>query len=141
MEELLARARRAVLATISADGTPRLVPIAFAFADGVLYSALDDKAKTVSDPHDLARVRDIVARPAVSVLVDHWDEDWTKLAWLRLVGRASILESGVPEHAMAVELLRERYPQYASHRLEERPVIRVVVQRTVEWSASGEASA
>ena len=140
MEELLARARRAVLATIAADGKPRLVPIAFAFAEGVLYSALDDKAKTVSDPHHLARVRDIVARPAVSVLVDHWDEDWTKLAWLRLVGRASILESGVPEHAMAVGLLRDRYPQYASHKLEERPVIRIAVERTVEWSAAGEAS-
>ena len=136
MEELLARARRAVLATIAADGTPRLVPIAFAFADGVIYSALDEKPKRVSDPHDLARVRDISARPQVSVLVDQWDEDWTQLAWLRLVGRASLLESGVPEHAVAVRLLRERYPQYASHRLEERPIIRIAVDKTSSWSAS-----
>ena len=136
MEELLARARRAVLATIAPDGTPRLVPIAFAFADGVIYSALDEKPKRVSDPHDLARVRDISARPQVSVLVDQWDEDWTQLAWLRLVGRASLLESGVPEHAVAVRLLRERYPQYASHRLEERPIIRIAVDKTSSWSAS-----
>ena len=136
MEELLARARRAVLATIAPDGTPRLVPIAFAFADGVIYSALDEKPKRVSDPHDLARVRDISARPQVSVLVDQWDEDWTQLAWLRLVGRASLLESGVPEHAVAVRLLRERYPQYASHRLEERPIIRIDVDKTSSWSAS-----
>jgi len=135
MEELLERARRGVLATIAADGTPRLVPIAFAFADGVLYSALDDKPKSVSDPHDLARVRDIVARPRVSVLLDHWDEDWAQLEWLRLIGRASILESGVPEHAAAVGLLRKRYPQYASHRLEERPIIRIAVERKVGWSA------
>ena len=136
MEELLARARRAVLATVAPDGTPRLVPIAFAYADGVIYSALDEKPKKVADPHDLARVRDISARPQVSVLVDQWDEDWTQLAWLRLVGRASLLESGVPEHAVAVRLLRERYPQYASHRLEERPIIRIDVDKTSSWSAS-----
>ena len=136
MEELLARARRAVLATISADGTPRLVPITYAFADGVIYTALDEKPKSVADPHDLARVRDIVARPQVSVLVDHWDENWTKLAWLRLIGRASILESGAAEHAVAISLLRERYPQYADHRLEARPIIRIAVQHTKSWSAS-----
>ena len=136
MEELLERARRGVLATIAADGTPRLVPIAFAFSDGVLYSALDEKPKSVSDPHDLARVRDISSRPQVSVLVDEWDEDWTKLSWVRLVGRASLLESGVAEHAVAVGLLRERYPQYASHRLEERPIIRIEVDRISSWSAS-----
>ena len=112
------------------------MPIAFAFADGVIYSALDEKPKRVSDPHDLARVRDISARPQVSVLVDQWDEDWTQLAWLRLVGRASLLESGVPEHAVAVRLLRKRYPQYASHRLEQRPIIRIKVDKTSSWSAS-----
>ncbi len=139
MEELLAQARRAVLATISPDGTPRLVPIAYAFANGVIYSALDEKPKQVADPHDLARVRDIVARPRVSVLVDTWDEDWTKLAWLRLIGRASLLESGEPEHAVAITLLRERYPQYAGQRLEGRPIIRIAVERTASWSASAEA--
>jgi PPOX class probable F420-dependent enzyme len=141
MEELLARARRGVLATIADDGAPRLVPIAFAYADGVIYSALDEKPKSVSDPHELARVRDISQRPQVSVLVDEWDEDWTKLAWLRLVGRASILESGAPEHADAVRLLRDRYPQYASHRLENRPIIRIVVDRSVSWPTSSEAPA
>jgi PPOX class probable F420-dependent enzyme len=135
MEELLAQARRAVLATIAPDGLPRLVPIAFAYSDSVIYTALDEKPKTVADPHDLARVRDIAARPEVSVLVDQWDEDWTKLAWLRLIGRASILESGVGEHAIAVALLRERYPQYASHRLEDRPIIRIAIERSVSWPA------
>jgi len=141
MEELLAHARRAVLATISPDGTPRLVPIAYAFANGVVYTALDEKPKQVADPHDLARVRDIVARPQVSVLIDRWDEDWTKLAWLRVVGRASILESGEPEHALAVTLLRQRYPQYAGHQLEDRPIIRIAVERTASWSASAEVPA
>ena len=133
MEELLTRARRAVLATIAPDGSPRLVPIAYAYLDGVIYSALDEKPKRVADPHDLARVRDITERPQVSVLVDEWDEDWTKLAWRRLNGRASILEPGDAEHPVAVRLLRERYPQYAEHRLEDRPVIRIAVERSVSW--------
>ncbi len=105
----------------------------------VLYSALDEKPKTVSDPHLLARVRDIVERPNVSVLVDRWDEDWSRLGWLRLDGRASVLEpdgTATDEHSAAVRLLRERYVQYATHRLEDRPVIKIVVDRVVEWSAS-----
>jgi PPOX class probable F420-dependent enzyme len=142
--EMLEQSRHAVLGTTAADGRPRLVPMVFAVAaadDGVtvLYSALDEKPKTVSDPHQLARVRDIVERPAVSVLVDRWDEDWSRLGWLRLDGRATLLEPTDPdagEHAAAVLLLRDRYAQYASHKLEERPVLRVEVDRVVDWSAS-----
>jgi PPOX class probable F420-dependent enzyme len=137
--EVLSRARRAVLATIAADGRPRLVPIAFASADGILYTALDEKPKRVAEPHDLARVRDILARPEVTVLVDEWHEDWTRLAWERLYGRAELLESGAAEHAEAVKLLRQRYPQYEEHRLEERPIIRVTIDRTVSWSARDDA--
>ncbi len=135
-QALLGRARRAVLATVAADGRPRLVPIAYAYTDGVLYTALDEKPKHVSDPHELARVRDILARPQVTVLVDEWDEDWTRLAWLRLYGQATLLEPIASEHAAAVNLLRDRYSQYARHRLEERPVIRIAVERVVGWSAS-----
>jgi PPOX class probable F420-dependent enzyme len=142
--EMLERSRHAVLGTTAADGRPRLVPMVFAVAaadDGVtlLYSALDEKPKTVSDPHQLARVRDIVERPAVSVLVDRWDEDWSRLGWLRLDGRAMLLEPGgddTDEHAAAVQLLRDRYAQYATHKLEERPVLRIEVDRIVDWSAS-----
>ena len=105
----------------------------------VIYSALDEKSKTVGDPHQLARVRDIVERPAVSVLVDRWDEDWSRLGWQRLDGRAKLLEPGgddAGEHGAAVRLLRDRYAQYATHKLEERPVLRIEVDRIVDWSAS-----
>lgn len=146
--ELLDAARRGVLATIAPDGRPRLVPLAFAFTDSpdgpVVYSALDEKPKSVVDPRDLARVRDIVARPRVSVLVDRWSEDWSQLAWLRLEGMASVLEptdSPAGEHASAVGMLRARYPQYAGQSLEDRPIIRIAVERVVSWSAavSGES--
>ena len=100
----LASARRAVLATIAPDGRPRLVPICFV-VDGdppMLYTPIDDKPKRTDDPLALARVRDIAADPRVTVLVDRWDEDWTRLAWLRAEGRATLLEpgAGTGEHAI-----------------------------------------
>ncbi len=142
--ELLQVARRAALATSASDGRPRLVPIAYAYTryagEQIIYSALDDKPKSVADPRDLARVRDIRDRPQVSVLIDRWDEDWTRLAWLRLDGSASLIEPLDPptaEHAAAIRLLRSRYPQYAAMALERRPMIRVAINRVARWSAAG----
>jgi PPOX class probable F420-dependent enzyme len=141
---MLEQSRHAILGTMAPDGRPRLVPMVFAMADDgaetvVLYSALDEKPKSVSDPHRLARVRDIVERPNVSVLVDRFDEDWSRLAWPRLDGQATVLEpdgADAQEHAAAVRLLRQRYAQYATHHLEERPMLRIEVDRIVEWNAS-----
>lgn len=136
---LLDEARRAVLATIRRNGRPRLVPIAFAAVlsehDAIIYSALDEKPKTVVDPRRLGRVRDIIARPQVSMLVDRWSEDWTRLAWLRLDGTAELIEPGAGAHAhfAAVELLRARYAQYAGQRLEERPLLRIHVETSASW--------
>ncbi len=135
--------RRAVLATQAPDGRPRLVPICFALSsprpDGVdrLYTPIDEKPKRSLDPHDLARVRDILAHPAVTVLVDRWSEDWAELEWLRLEGDAEMLEPGdaAGEHRTAVALLRSRYPQYAGQDLDARPVLRIVVTRVLRWAA------
>jgi PPOX class probable F420-dependent enzyme len=138
----LAASRRAVLTTIARDGRPRSVPICFVLAedDAVLYTPLDDKPKRTDDPRALARVRDIAADPRVTVLADRWDEDWTRLAWLRIDGRATLIEPDDPvtvgEHAWAVGALRARYPQYAEHRLEARPIIRIAVERSVAWGAT-----
>lgn len=156
-----------VLATVAPDGTPRLVPVCFALriagltgaagdrADPIgpiLYVPIDEKPKRSADPRALARVRDILQRPAVSLLFERWDEDWSRLAWLRLRGRASLLEpegrdgAGAPgaaagqatgEHAAAVVALRARYPQYREHRLETLPLIRIVVERAVSWGRLG----
>ncbi len=77
------------------------------------------------------------------MLVDHWDEDWTKLAWAVLHGTASLLlpddPAAGPERARAISALRERYPQYAGHALEERPIIRIDVETVRSWAAASEA--
>lgn len=135
--------RLAVLATISPDGRPRLVPICFV-ADPerpVVYTPIDDKPKRDADPGALARVRDIAADPRVSILVDRWDEDWTRLAWLRCHGLAALLEPGVAdgrdaaERAPIIAALRAKYRQYEAHRLETRPLIRIKIERATSWGA------
>ncbi len=139
----VAAARRAVLATIRPDGEPRLVPICFVLADAaddlgrpILYSPLDDKPKASADPHRLGRVRDLLVLPAVTVLVDRWSEDWLHLGWMRLSGRGVLLEPEPrerEEHAGAVTALRAKYPQYADHDLEGRPIIRIAIDRVQRW--------
>jgi PPOX class probable F420-dependent enzyme len=135
----LVAARRAILATIDPGGRTRLVPVCFiveAVADERLrlLTPLDDKPKSTDDKRALARVRDIAARPAVSILVDRWDEDWTRLAWLRLHGAATLLEpADIPRDAIA--RLRSKYPQYATHDLESSPMIAIVVERATSWGA------
>ncbi|MFL5641041.1 MAG: TIGR03668 family PPOX class F420-dependent oxidoreductase [Chloroflexota bacterium] len=126
--------RRVVLVTVARDGRPRPMPICFTLADdaAVLYTPLDDKPKATDDLSTLARVRDISADPRVAVLADRWDEDWTRLAWLRAEGRGGLLEPA-PEHAAAVAALRARYPQYATHRLDGRPLIRIEIGRVTTW--------
>jgi coenzyme F420-0:L-glutamate ligase/coenzyme F420-1:gamma-L-glutamate ligase len=136
-------ARRATLATTAPDGRPRLVPICFALApdDDALgrariWTPLDEKPKRDADPRTLARVRDLLVLPQATLLVDRWDEDWTRLAWVRLYGTAELLEPEpreVEEHAAAVAALRAKHPQYASHALEGRPMIRISVDRVVAW--------
>ena len=142
----LAAARTATLATIAPDGRPRLVPICFVVSpdspDGRprLHSPLDDKPKRSDDPHELARDRDLLVLPNATLLVDRWSEDWDRLAWLRLETRAELLEPEPrerAEHEAAVEALRVKYPQYGTHRLEDRPILRFTVIRTVGWGDLG----
>jgi PPOX class probable F420-dependent enzyme len=136
----LAAARTATLATIAPDGFPRLVPICFVVGAGLplrIYTPLDDKPKRVADVRDLQRVRDILIRPAVALLVDRWSEDWSELGWLRLRGEAVLVEpaEAAGELAAAVAALRAKYPQYAVHRLDERPLIRIEVVAAGSWGS------
>ena len=136
----VAGARSATLVTIGPDGTPRPVPVCFVLESDapVLWTPIDEKPKRTDDPRSLARVRDIEARAEVAVLVDRWDEDWTRLAWVRCLGRAAIVDPRQPGHPDAVDALRAKYPQYADHRLEERPVVRIEVDRVTSWGALGD---
>ena len=77
-------------------------------------------------------MRDIRARPQVALLVDHWDEEWSRLAWLRIGGVARLVAETPPA---VIEALRAKYPQYAGQRLEGRPVIRIAVERVKGWGA------
>ena len=134
----LMAARTATLATIAPDGSPRLVPVCFVVRDGTdLYVPLDEKPKRTDDPRALARVRDILERPAAALLVHRWSEDWSELGWLRLRGEASLLEpSAEPElHAAVVGALRVKYRQYADHRLEARPLLAFNVVAARAWGS------
>jgi len=130
----LSEARTAVLTTVASDGLPRPVPICYVLAvtdDGrhAIFSPIDEKPKAGDDPLALARVRDIQADPRVSVLIDRWSEDWSQLGWLRIDGTAAIVEPTPP----IVTALRTKYPQYLGHRLEDRPMIRIVIDRVRSW--------
>jgi PPOX class probable F420-dependent enzyme len=144
---LLVTERRATLATVSPDGSPRLVPCCFALGvedDAIVIDTpIDAKPKASTDPMRLARVRDIRRDARVTLLVDRWDEDWRRLAWVRVEGTARLLlpwaERDASAHRAAVEALRIRYPQYREQRLEALPVIRITPERLTGWaSESGE---
>jgi PPOX class probable F420-dependent enzyme len=124
-----AEARVARLATADAAGRPHLVPIAFAVAGDTIYSAVDAKPKRTRALRRLANVR---ANPAVSLLVDHWDEDdWSRLWWVRADGRGRVLDPEDAEARRAVELLGERYPRQRA----EGEVLAVTVERWSGWTA------
>jgi PPOX class probable F420-dependent enzyme len=123
-------ARVARLATADAAGRPHLVPIAFAVAGATIYSAVDAKPKRTRALRRLANVRE---NPAVSLLVDHWeDDDWAALWWVRADGRGRVIDSEDPEARRAVELLRERYPAQR----DAGEVLAVEVERWSGWAAA-----
>ena len=127
-DELRARvsaAHVARLGTVDPTGRPHLVPICFALADDVVYTAVDQKPKRTKR---LARLENIRAHPEVAILVDHYDEDWQCLWWVRLRGRARVLMDG-DEAERALRLLGERYAQYR----EEPPRPPVLAIDVVEW--------
>ncbi len=132
---LLENARVAHLATADQYARPHVVPIVFIWRDDRLYFPLDRKPKREDDWHMLRRVRNIETNGRVSIVVDRYDEDWTKLAWVLLEGIATILETG-EERDEAATALADKYAQYGRGGLDDRPVVRVVIERTVQWSAS-----
>jgi PPOX class probable F420-dependent enzyme len=129
---LFAQARVARLATVGESGRPHLVPIAFALAGDVVFSAVDAKPKRTTA---LTRLANIRRNPAVALLADHYDDgDWSALWWARADGAARVLESDDPEAALAVALLSERYEQYRATP-PAGPALAIAVERWSGWHA------
>lgn len=129
----LEQARVGRLATASAGGEPHVVPVCFVFDGTCLYSAVDAKPKRVA-PLKLRRLENLRENPRACLIVDHYEEDWTRLRYVLLFGRAEILEAG-PDRGRAFTLLGEKYPQYrAMHDFGDGPVIRLTPERVVSWS-------
>jgi PPOX class probable F420-dependent enzyme len=135
VHHFVAEARVGRLATASAAGVPHVVPVCFVLEGDCVYIALDEKPKTVG-PRRLRRVRNILENPRAQLLVDRYDEDWQRLAFVQLSGDATLLDGGA-EHAAALAALRGKYPQYQGMALESRPVIRLAVTSATSWAASG----
>lgn len=134
MRARVAAARVARLATVGAGQRPHLVPLCFVLEDEVVYSAVDEKPKRTKR---LKRLENIRAHPRVTMLVDHYEEDWSRLWWVRLDGAAYVLESG-DEYDHALSLLTDKYEQY---RVEPPtgPVIAIRVDEWRGWSAASDA--
>ena len=127
----LAAARVAHLATVRGDGRPHVVPIVFAIGDDrTIYSVADPKPK---DGLDLLRHRNIAANPAVSLLVDHYDEAWEHIWWVRADARARVVEDG-PERDTAIRLLRARYAQYETWSTPFGAATVISVERLTSWT-------
>jgi PPOX class probable F420-dependent enzyme len=131
MRHRVAVARVAHLATTGADGRPHIVPICFALDEQTLYFAVDAKPKRTTN---LKRLRNIAANPAVSILVDHYDDDWDKLWWVRLDGQARVVTKDA-EAERALHQLAQRYAQYRTT-TPTGPVVAVAIEGMVGWVAS-----
>lgn len=132
--EALARAasaRSGHLATVRPDGTPHVVVVTFALAGGKVVTAVDHKPKSTDR---LQRVVNVEANRSASLLVDHYDEDWSRLWWVRIDGRAAIHREG-EIHSNAVDALVAKYPQYAD-RPPEGPVIAIAQDRVTSWEST-----
>ncbi len=131
MSSRFASAPVARLATAGADGRPHVVPVCFAIDEQTLYFAIDFKPKRSTN---LKRLRNIAANPAVSILVDHYEDDWNRLWWVRVDGDARVVTEQA-ETQRAVKLLVARYSQYRAN-APAGPVVAVAISAMTGWSAS-----
>jgi PPOX class probable F420-dependent enzyme len=127
----LATRRVGHLATADGRAFPHVVPVCFAVSHDTLYITIDEKPKR-SAAAPLKRVRNIEQNPNVAFVADRYDDDWTRLGWVMLRGRAEILAGGT-EHDDAQALLRSRYPQLAAMQIAALAVIAVRVEHATSW--------
>jgi PPOX class probable F420-dependent enzyme len=122
--------RVAHLATADGRAVPHVVPVCFAVGGDALYITIDRKPK--GNPRALKRLRNIAANPSAALVADRYDEDWTRLGWVMVRGRAEILEGGA-EHERAQHLLRTRYRQYRTMAIGDLPVISIRIEQATSW--------
>lgn len=127
-------ARVARLATLDTRGRPHIVPVCFVYDGTALYSPVDRKPKRVS-PERLVRLQNIQAVSRVALLIDHYDEDWTRLWYVLIRGKADLIpNSARQERARVIRRLKAKYPQYARGMLaRDAPIIRITPERTTSW--------
>lgn len=133
-KRLLRSARVAHLATAAKSGQPHVIPVCFVFDGENFYSPIDEKPKQ-TDPRRLKRLRNIGENSRVALVIDRYDEDWRKLAYVLIFGKARVLLSGV-NHRKAVRLLRQKYRQYRSMSIERAPIIQITPVRVVVWESN-----
>ncbi len=132
LRDLAEAAPVARFATVDGAGQPHLVPCCFAFDADVAYSVVDHKPKRSPA---LRRLDNIRSNPAVSLLVDHYEDDWSRLWWVRFDGRARLLQDG-PEYASAIALLCAKYEQYRATP-PSGTVIAIDVTEVRSWAPPG----
>jgi PPOX class probable F420-dependent enzyme len=134
LREQVRKARVARLATVDPDGRPHLVPIVFVLEGETLYAAVDAKPKRSLR---LRRVDNARERPDVTVLIDHYEDDWERLWWIKLRGRARVLDAG-EEADRGMRLLADKYEQYR-RQPPGYPVLAIDVREWRGWDASASA--
>ena len=122
-------ARIGRLALLDGDDRPRVLPVTFAIHDGAVWSAIDEKPKRSAHP---ARIRWLRRRPEAALIVDVYDEDWAKLAWVQLLGTIEVLTAA--DHPAAVAALANKYPAYDARR-PPGPLLKLTIERAVHWHA------
>jgi PPOX class probable F420-dependent enzyme len=130
--DLLRASRAGHLATASAAAEPHVIPVCFALVSDALYIAIDEKPKS---GRRLLRLRNIEATGQAALVVDHYDEDWTQLAWVLARGPARIITNADLHHAPALIALRAKYPQYRAMALEQAEMIELRPARWSVWKA------
>src|SRR5215212_4428253 len=128
--DMLERERVARLAFLDDAPQPRVLPVTFALAGGSVWSAIDDKPKRAAEP---ARVRWLRRHPEAALGVDVYDDDWSQLAWVQLLGAVEVLD--VEAGRVGVEALTVKYAQYRERR-PPGPVMRLEVDRALWWRAA-----
>jgi PPOX class probable F420-dependent enzyme len=129
--ELLREAPVAHLGLLDADARPRVLPVTYSLVEGELWSAIDDKPKRRPGA-ELARVRWLRARPHAALTVDRYDADWSRLAWVQVLGRVSVLDA--EGHERVMNALAARYPSYREQR-PAGPLLRLTPERAICWHA------